>query len=272
VFGSPGAAVNQFNGPRGVAIHPVTGTIFVADSGNDRLVELTFDKGVFRWVRTIGDALFTWGRPHGVAVDRSGRIYAADTYRNQVLVMDATGTLLSTITDLAEPTGIAVSPTDEVFVADTHNDRIRVYAYDEANRLINPGFENDFQGWSGAARGQLTTSDVHGGGKAALFSSPTAFTNFFAQTVRSLPTGRYSASVWYKRVGSIKWAHLGVKVRNAGTGEVTYSATNPMRINGSWSQARLNDIPVTSGEVVQFSVWMEMNAGGALHLDDALLQ
>jgi DNA-binding beta-propeller fold protein YncE len=272
VFGSPGSGQNQFNSPRGIAIHPVTGTILVADSGNDRIVELSYEGGVFRWIRTLGEALFTWGHPQGVAADRSGRIYAADTGRNQVLVMDATGTLLSTIPDLAEPTGITVSQADEVFVADTHNDRIRVYTYGPGNRLINPGFENDFQGWSGGTRGQLTTSDVHGGGKAALFSSSTVSTNFFAQTVSSVPTGRYSASVWYKRIGSIKWAHLGVKVRNPGTGAVTYNATNAMRITGAWSQARLDDIPVTSGDVVQVSVWMEMNAGGALYLDDALLQ
>ena len=267
-FGSVGSDINQFRLPSGITVHPVKGTVLVADSGNARLVELEFERGTFRWLRTIGQSSLN-GEFGDLAIDRHGHIYVPDSRRSQVLVMDDSGTPAATIQDLRDPAGITVSPTDEVFVADSHNDRIRVYSY---NLLVNGGFENGLSDWTGWRLGEVNTTEVHGGAWAAVFSSPVAVTNYIRQTATALPAGTYTASLWYKRLTGVNWARLRVRVLNRATGATVLTRTAGMPTTGAWIQAELADIPVNTGETLSLDVGMDINAGGTLYLDDAELR
>ncbi|WP_139556099.1 NHL repeat-containing protein [Methylotetracoccus oryzae] len=267
-FGSVGSGINQFRLPSGITVHPVKGTVLVADSGNARLVELQFERGTFLWRRTISQSSLN-GEFGDVAIDRHDHIYVADNRRSQVLVMADSGTVAATIQDLRDPAGITVSPTDEVFVADSHNDRIRVYSY---SLLVNGGFENGLADWTGWRLGEVTTTDVYGGARAAVFSSPVAFSNSIQQTTTGLPAGTYTASIWYKRLNGVRWARLRVRVLNPATGAISLTRTAGMPTTGAWTRAEIPDIPVNPGETISLNVWMDSSAGGTLYLDDAELR
>jgi serine/threonine-protein kinase len=66
------------SGPQGVAAD-AAGRIYIADSGNSRVVILNSDGSL------IG-RLTGFNRPENIAVDAGGRIYVADTYNDTIVV------------------------------------------------------------------------------------------------------------------------------------------------------------------------------------------
>jgi uncharacterized protein (TIGR03663 family) len=134
-------ATGNLNAPRGIVTAP-DGTVYVADTGNSRLVKFN----------RAGQVLATWGsktpagqaspapntfnEPWGVAVDAQGNIYVADTWNHRVQKLDANGRFLSewstvgpgTESDkLWGPRGIVVSIENRVYVTDTGNKRVVVF-------------------------------------------------------------------------------------------------------------------------------------------------
>lgn len=92
-------------------------------------------------------------RPHGVAVDRSGRMYVTD--RGRVWVLDLKNNSVGFIGDqpgegrLSNPVGIAVSSDGRVFVTDTALDRVFIY---KEGRLVGAsGFAGEYEGAGGIA-------------------------------------------------------------------------------------------------------------------------
>ena len=144
----------------------------------------------------------------------------------------------------------------------------------EALSLINGGFEAGFLAWKGLGSAQLVGNDVHGGKSAVLFSSAAAFSTLIRQDVGGLPAARYTASIWYKRMSDVNGAQFSVTVRRRVNGlwETQYRARSPLTTSTSWTQAVLDNIPVSDGDVLQFGVWMNLGPGGALYLDDGRLQ
>ncbi|TPW18829.1 MAG: NHL repeat containing protein, partial [Elusimicrobia bacterium] len=86
--GSTGAL--RLDEPAGVAVDG-TGNIFVADTGNDRVLALSPAGQVLFQVG--GRAPRTFKKPSGVAVDAAGTIYVADTGNGRVQVFSSTGGL-----------------------------------------------------------------------------------------------------------------------------------------------------------------------------------
>jgi len=124
VYGGIGGGVGRFREPSGVAVAP-GGGVWVADTGNDRVVELAVDgAGAVTWVRTI-DGL---DAPRGVAVGADGRIYVTESGADRVAVLAADGTRLSPLRGFRQPWGVAIGPGGHLFVSDTYRDRIVEYA------------------------------------------------------------------------------------------------------------------------------------------------
>jgi sugar lactone lactonase YvrE len=112
-----------FTGLNDVVISPVTGDIFVADgharnSGNNRIIR--FDKNgkfILEW-GTPGKEDNQIGIPHGLAMDKEGRIYVADRSNVAVKVYDQNGKQLATWHQFGEPSGVYVDKDDLLYVAD----------------------------------------------------------------------------------------------------------------------------------------------------------
>ncbi len=114
----------------------MTGNLFVADSLNNRVVELTVNNGkVTGWVK-----VFTSGfnAPYGVASNGHGLLAVADRNNNRVVVLnETTGSVAAIITgsdvtgggpkSLLNPEDVAFGANGDLYIADTYNDRILVY-------------------------------------------------------------------------------------------------------------------------------------------------
>lgn len=149
-----GSGNGQFSLPRGIAVGP-DGNIYVVDTGNMRIQK--FDpKGKFLAVigsgSGNGDGQFaplsadaTGTGPGGIAVDKAGNIYVADTWNHRIQKFDSSGKFVKAwgsfinLSDPASandadpnskfygPRGIAIGPDGNVYVTDTGNKRVLVF-------------------------------------------------------------------------------------------------------------------------------------------------
>lgn len=147
------AAEARFNGPLGVAVD-LTGRIIVADTYNDRIRAISPDGTVTTLaggsqpglVDAVGaDARFD--TPSGVAVDRAGRIYVADTGNGFVRIIDAR-CAVTTAPMLSEgpirPVGIAVGAEGDVYVSDERGRIVAMLPGGDTRTLAGstPGFRD----------------------------------------------------------------------------------------------------------------------------------
>lgn len=160
-LGGFGSEPGQLYEPRGLAVD-AQGNLYVADTWNARIVKYSPD----------GQLLGTWGRgdqdladgrratitdgdparneanplglfgPRGVAVDREGKVYIADTGNKRIVVTDSEGTFLYQLGSAGaepgqfnEPTGVALDAQGNLYVADTWNGRVQVFAPDGSGRV-----------------------------------------------------------------------------------------------------------------------------------------
>jgi sugar lactone lactonase YvrE len=147
--GSP-ATSYQFGVLQGIAKHPTTGDIYIADSWS-HVVQRIDRNGAVSTVAGTGrqgfsgdggpatNAVFNW--PTMVAFDRSGNLYVADLFNHRVRRISTDGRITTiagtgrrgyngdnkpgTEADLFYPTGLAVDAAGNIYVADSSNHRIR---------------------------------------------------------------------------------------------------------------------------------------------------
>jgi hypothetical protein len=153
-LGNGGPAVDaQLYQPGGVA-EDANGHVFIADSGDDVVREITPDGKIHRFAGTGvagGDGaevtssstpltINLW-HPNDVAVDGSGNVFIADTSDNRVLEVTSDGAIkvvagtgkggysgdgaAASTARLSQPAGVAVDSQDNVYIADSSNNVIR---------------------------------------------------------------------------------------------------------------------------------------------------
>jgi DNA-binding beta-propeller fold protein YncE len=107
-----------FHYPCNVALSPA-GEIYVCDGyGNARVHKFSPD----------GTLLFSWGEPgngpgqfhipHGIAVDRSGRVFVADRENSRIQIFDDKGKYLSEWTGIARPCQVFIKNDGTIYVAE----------------------------------------------------------------------------------------------------------------------------------------------------------
>jgi sugar lactone lactonase YvrE len=156
--GAPGMEGNggpagdaRLAGPRGVAMD-ASGSLYLADSGNNRVCRVTAGAGILVVVAGTGAAGYSgdggpargaklWG-PQDVALAANGDLYVADTRNHAVrLVAAATGVITTVVGTgtagfagdggpaaaalLDAPTSLDVAKSGDLYVADSGNHRIR---------------------------------------------------------------------------------------------------------------------------------------------------
>jgi DNA-binding beta-propeller fold protein YncE len=107
-----------FNLPTNLAIAP-SGELYITDGyGNARVHKFSSDgKLLFSWGEP-GDAPGQFNLPHGIAIDRRGRVYVADRENSRIQVFSAEGKFLQQWTDTGRPMQICFDAQDRAFVCD----------------------------------------------------------------------------------------------------------------------------------------------------------
>ncbi|HXW57888.1 MAG TPA: hypothetical protein VEJ23_00280, partial [Solirubrobacteraceae bacterium] len=128
--GAGGSEPGQFLHPQAVAVAP-NGDVYVADTDNNRVVELSPGGGVLAQWGSLGSRDGAFHEPTGIAVDGAGRVYVVDRENNRVQVFGPSGEFLYKwgirgifAGEFSQPTAIAVDCAGDVYVADTNNNRV----------------------------------------------------------------------------------------------------------------------------------------------------
>ena len=149
----------------------LSGNIYVTDSTKSSIYKIDQTGNVYLFAgagaagttdTTDGDgATARFNAPRGIAVDRSGNIYVADTGNARIRKITSDGYVTTLLkTGLVTPHGIACAPNGDIFVADTGTHRVQ--------RIRPHGLREVYAGSS--------SGDTYGAtifGEAAQFASPT---------------------------------------------------------------------------------------------------
>ncbi len=117
---TPGADGTHFNLPTDVAVLP-DGSFYVSDGyANTRVAKFSHDGRFIREWGVKGAGPGEFDLPHGVAIDRNGRVYVADRSNARVQVFDSAGRFLAQWKEpaLGRPYGIAIGSDDKAYVID----------------------------------------------------------------------------------------------------------------------------------------------------------
>lgn len=94
-------ACGNFIEPQGLYVHGTD--LYVADTGNSRIVQFKYENDVFTFVREVkefinGGKTDSLGQPQDVYVDDAGEMYIADTGNLRIVHLDAAGNVVKIIT------------------------------------------------------------------------------------------------------------------------------------------------------------------------------
>lgn len=169
--------------PSMLAIDTQNRLLYVSDIEQDQI--LVYDADTFKLKRKMGTGgknheLTTPGdfaKPTGVAVDKEGNLYVADTLNDRIEVFDADGQFIRTWGKngdgpgyFARPKGVAIDGDGHVWVADGMQDRVQVFTR-EGQLLISMGghglLPGQYQGLVNVAadnrRNRIYTSEIYPG-------------------------------------------------------------------------------------------------------------
>jgi len=133
--------------PLGLAFDP-KGSLYVTDIrgvNTHRVLEFGPDGTVLKSMGAPGQLSF----PNGIVVDGNGNVEVSDSNNGRLVVFDAAGKMISTISrgvgegDLGLPRGAAVDDAGRLFVVDTSDHMVRVYTVGNA-KAPTPTFIGSF--------------------------------------------------------------------------------------------------------------------------------
>ena len=154
IIGGKGRLLGQLDCPFGVAVHNLTGSIYVADSGNNKVCEFNSTGQVMSCMMgyvTYDDINVSFAKPYDIHVMSDGRLIVCDEHR--VMVMYDNMTLIYIwgsrsegwdLGQFAYPASVT-SYEDLIYVADSENGRVQILS------LTSPDYiEEISMAWSDA--------------------------------------------------------------------------------------------------------------------------
>ncbi len=180
IIGSPGNEPGQFQHPRDLAIAK-DGTLYIADTDNNRIQHLTINGQVIQVWGSFGDSTTTeapggtFNQPWGIAIDQDGYVYVADTWNHRIQKFTMDGKFVKmwgyfgqgeAPTAFWGPRDIAIDKQNRLFISDTGNKRIVVFdsdgnflgAFGQAG--MQPGEFDEPVGLAFAPNGHLYVADT----------------------------------------------------------------------------------------------------------------
>lgn len=144
--GASGATNDLFNGVSDVLVAP-DGSIFVADGHSDKTNNriLKYDhngKFLLSWGK-LGSGPGEFNAPHGLAMDKEGRLYVADRSNSRIQIFDQMGKFLGEWRQFGRPSGLFITKDDVIYVADSLS-----------SDKTNPGFKNGIR-WGHISDGKV---------------------------------------------------------------------------------------------------------------------
>ncbi len=118
--GVAGLDGTHFNKPTDVAVAP-SGEFYVTDGyGNSRVAKFAPDGKFLSDWGSHGEGSGEFNTPHGVTLDKQGRVYIADRENSRIQVFDASGKFLKQwrSAELGRPWGVEVGADGYLYVAD----------------------------------------------------------------------------------------------------------------------------------------------------------
>lgn len=170
-YGECGSGRGQFRQPLGIAAD-TRGNVFVADTGNHRIVRLLYDDGRLRFIKSFGSeggGELGFSRPSQVALGESGTLYVTDTGNDRVVTMTPEGLWLSESAGdagggvtLDHPVGLAVVEAGDPWISRRQD--FMVVADSGGERLVKLSLDGGVL--AVASAGDLDTPSARFGGLA----------------------------------------------------------------------------------------------------------
>ena len=149
LYAADGSQIKGLNAPSDMSLAD-DGTVYIADRGNKRIVQMTLD-GVL--LREIGAG--TLKTPEGVYVDSDGTVYVADSGNANIVIFNADGSVRATLVapDDVRLTGIMFTPM-KIMVDDRGYIYTLLKGSNKGLMVMSP--DGKFQGYFGRNATQLT--------------------------------------------------------------------------------------------------------------------
>ena len=135
--GTKGNGPLQFQGPVGIAVHPRTHKVYVADQVNDRIQVLNSDLTYSSSFGSKGSNNGEFNNPRDISTDSAGNVYVADFNNHRIQVFTVGGEYLRQFGkkgegegELDRPLSVAVDSHNLVYVGEWGNNRISIFSTD----------------------------------------------------------------------------------------------------------------------------------------------
>ena len=168
-LGNSGSGNDSFFGPSGLALGSNSGTIFVADAYNHRVMAYFINASsgaVVAGGNGPGMNVTQLWYPYGLAFDASSNSLLISNFNSHIVVRwtvgasewilaagELGGVCGSASTQLCQPIGVALDPLGNLFVADSGNHRIQLFLTGQTDGMTVAGIT----GSSGTSPSQLNT-------------------------------------------------------------------------------------------------------------------
>jgi len=129
--------------PTGIAFHPVSRQLYVADTTASQIVVLDLNGIELRRMGSHGEGLLSFNRPTDLAIDARGQIYVTDSLNFRITVLTPEGQVVrqfgapgDSMGFFSRPKGIAVDSVGNIYVSDSLRDAVQVFDQNGAMQLV----------------------------------------------------------------------------------------------------------------------------------------